>query len=151
MLFRSILGDIKAGQYSCRYTSTGDLPSTRSMALGFLKNMMSTIPGDNPLGLAILRMMLKISDYPEVDTLMQDADAIQQLQQQLQQIGQQLQESEHQKQVLEKKLEQQIFLTKEAEIENQVEKGLMQTEVLKSKIESDLKDSKKEQKANARK
>ena len=147
----AILGDIKAGQYSCRYTSTGDLPSTRSMALGFLKNMMSTIPGDNPLGLAILRMMLKISDYPEVDTLMQDADAIQQLQQQLQQIGQQLQESEKEKQVLEKKLEQQIFLTKEAEIENQVEKNLMETEVLKSKIESDLKDSKKEQKANARK
>jgi hypothetical protein len=141
---KAILGDIKAGRYSCRYNSTGDLPSTRAMALGFLKNMLSTIPGDNPIGMAILKMMLKIADYPEVDSLMQDADVITQLQQQLQQIGQQLQQSEKNNEVLEKKLENEIRLNKELEIENEVESDLLKNKILTKQIESDLKDSKKE-------
>jgi len=86
-----ILGDVRNGRYKVRYQTVTDLPTTRQMVMGFLQSLLQRTSND-AYGMAIVRMLLKLADYPEIDRLTQEVDVIQQLQQQVMQLQQQLQQ-----------------------------------------------------------
>lgn len=133
-----IFDDISVGTYKVRYQSISDLPNTRLQVQGFLQTLLGRTSND-ALGMAIIRMLLKVADYPEVDSLMREADIINQLQNEAQRL---LQENEA--------LKKQVMKNEEDLIDKEKELKLNSLDVeidkMKNKLDSEIKDYTKRKK-----
>lgn len=135
---KAILGSTKTGQYRVQYQSSNNTTNTRQMALSVMQVAMSGIADDNTR-LVMTRAMLELVDYPEVDKVLRDADAMQRLQDTVNQLTQQLEQATKENQMLQKEVLAGDKREVLSELENKVDK-------LYNKLESEVKQNIDQQK-----
>jgi len=136
-----IFGDFREGKYKTYFQSTGGLPNTRAQAIDFLNTLLGRMSNDQ-MSVAVTEALFKLADVAEADEILRNINSVNQLSQQLQQTQAQATELQKENEMLVKKLENQIFATKEAEIEAEVKVKKYQVDA----AVKDLKDATKEEK-----
>jgi len=128
----SYVGDLSVGEYLVRFQSTSDMPNTQSQVIGFLQTLLSRTSND-AYGMAIVKMMLTIANYPEVDKILQDVDVIGQLQQEVAQLQQQVEAANKAGQQLQAEAENSEIKARDSKLDANMQ-------VAKAKIDLALKD-----------
>lgn len=139
-----IFGDFRQGKYSVYFKSTSGLPSTRAMAMDFLKTLLGRMSND-AMSIAVAEALFKVADMPEADQILRKVDSIQQMSQQIQQKDEQLKQLDSEIQSLQSKLESEIMARKEAEIDADIAKKAAKVDLEIDKVKSNIKEIKKKE------
>jgi len=86
----AILGDYKAGQYYTRFQNASDLPSTRAMALGIVKELMAHM-SDPAIAVSVAEQALDLLDMPQADMILDKVNLVNKMQGQIGQLTEQVQ------------------------------------------------------------
>lgn len=142
-MVKAILGSSKVGQYRVQYQSSNNTHSSRQAALGVIQAAIAGVADDN-IRLALSKAMLELTDYPEVDKVLRDADAMARMQQTIQQLQEQLKMSEQSNQQLNKEVQN----LERDQINREYEVKLSKLHnKLDSEVKSNIKEQKEEKKA----
>lgn len=144
-MVKAILGSSKLGEYRVQYQSGNNTHASRQAALGVIQAAIAGVADDN-IRLALSKAMLELTDYPEVDKVLRDADAMARMQQTIQQLQEQLKQTEQSNQQLTKEVQDLERNELSREYEVKLEKLHNK---LDSEVKSNIKKQKEEKKAQA--